>query len=131
MAIAAALATGRQRNRKKQKKPEVELTIRNSTAPIHVTSTNIPTYLGPGGSNVMALSPGEDGFAALNAILERKMREAPTKTTEDKEEEEEEAKEEEQEKEKEQEEEKEEEEEEEEPPVVAEEEEAFEIFDSD
>ena len=82
LAIAAALATGRQRNRKKQKKPEVELTIRNSTAPIHVTSTNIPTYLGPGGSNVMALSPGEDGFAALNAILERKMREAPTKTTE-------------------------------------------------
>ena len=101
----------------------------------------------------MALSPGEDGFAALNAILERKMREAPTKTTEkeqtptlepqqtdmeeenaeegkydgegDKEEEEEEAKEEEEE------EEKEEEEEEEEPPVVAEEEEAFEIFDSD
>ena len=154
LAIAAALATGRQRNRKKQKKPEVELTIRNSTAPIHVTSTNIPTYLGPGGSNVMALSPGEDGFAALNAILERKMREAPTKTTEkeqtptlepqqtdteeenaeegkydgegDKEEEEEEAKEEEEEEEKD-----EEEEEEEEPPVVAEEEEAFEIFDSD
>ena len=134
LAIAAALATGRQRNRKKQKKPEVELTIRNSTAPIHVTSTNIPTYLGPGGSNVMALSPGEDGFAALNAILERKMREAPTKTTEDKEEEE--VKEEEEEEEEEKEEEKEEEEEEkkeeeEEPPVVAEEEEAFEIFDSD
>ena len=135
LAIAAALATGRQRNRKKQKKPEVELTIRNSTAPIHVTSTNIPTYLGPGGSNVMALSPGEDGFAALNAILERKMREAPTKTTEDKEEEEvkeEEEEEEEKEEEKEEEEEeKKEEEEEEEPPVVAEEEEAFEIFDSD
>ena len=157
LAIAAALATGRQRNRKKQKKPEVELTIRNSTAPIHVTSTNIPTYLGPGGSNVMALSPGEDGFAALNAILERKMREAPTKTTEkeqtptlesqqtdmeeenaekgkysgegDKEEAKEEEEEEEEEEEKE--EEKEEEEEEEEPPVVAEEEEAFEIFDSD
>ena len=137
LAIAAALATGRQRNRKKQKKPEVELTIRNSTAPIHVTSTNIPTYLGPGGSNVMALSPGEDGFAALNAILERKMREAPTKTTEDKEEEEvkeeeeEEEEEKEEEKEEEEEEKKEEEEEEEEPPVVAEEEEAFEIFDSD
>ena len=136
LAIAAALATGRQRNRKKQKKPEVELTIRNSTAPIHVTSTNIPTYLGPGGSNVMALSPGEDGFAALNAILERKMREAPTKTTEDKEEEEVKEEEEEEEEEKEEEkeeeeEEKKEEEEEEEPPVVAEEEEAFEIFDSD
>jgi hypothetical protein len=136
LAIAAALATGRQRNRKKQKKPEVELTIRNSTAPIHVTSTNIPTYLGPGGSNVMTLSPGEDGFAALNAILERKMREAPTKTTEDKEEEEVKEEEEEEEEEKEEEkeeeeEEKKEEEEEEEPPVVAEEEEAFEIFDSD
>ena len=159
LAIAAALATGRQRNRKKQKKPEVELTIRNSTAPIHVTSTNIPTYLGPGGSNVMALSPGEDGFAALNAILERKMREAPTKTTEkeqtptlesqqtdmeeenaekgkysgegDKEEAKEEEEEEEEEEEKEEEKKEEEEEEEEEPPVVAEEEEAFEIFDSD
>ncbi|CAL6372981.1 unnamed protein product [Bathycoccus prasinos] len=160
LAIAAALATGRQRNRKKQKKPEVELTIRNSTAPIHVTSTNIPTYLGPGGSNVMALSPGEDGFAALNAILERKMREAPTKTTEkeqtptlesqqtdmeeenaekgkysgegDKKEAKEEEEEEEEEEEKEEEKkEEEEEEEEEEPPVVAEEEEAFEIFDSD
>ena len=155
LAIAAALATGRQRNRKKQKKPEVELTIRNSTAPIHVTSTNIPTYLGPGGSNVMALSPGEDGFAALNAILERKMREAPTKTTEkeqtptlesqqtDMEEEnaekgkysgegdKEEAKEEEEEEEEEEEKEEEKKEEEEEPPVVAEEEEAFEIFDSD
>jgi len=126
LAIAAALATGRQRNRKKQKKPEVELTIRNSTAPIHVTSTNIPTYLGPGGSNVMALSPGEDGFAALNAILERKMREAPTKTTEDKEEEE--VKEEEEE---EEEKEEEKEEEEEEKKKEEEEEEAFEIFDSD
>ena len=76
LAIAAALATGRQRNRKKQKKSET--TIKNSTAPVHMTNTNIPAYLGPG-AKVVALPPGEDGFAALNAILEQKMLEESTK----------------------------------------------------
>ena len=119
LAIAAALATGRQRNRKKQKKTDVEVTIKNSTAPVQ---TNIPAYLGSG-SKVVALPAKEDGFAALNAILEMRTREAPTKNTPKKlaptpEPEQQKIEEGNEEK-------------AEEPPLVAEEDEAFEIFDSD
>ena len=53
------------------------MAIKNSTAPVQM---NIPVYLGSG-SKVAALPAKEDGFAALNAILEMRTREAPTKNT--------------------------------------------------
>ena len=51
--------------------------INSSMGLVFEKSNNIPKYLGPD-AKVVALPPGNDGFATLNALLEHKMRKAST-----------------------------------------------------